>query len=425
MTLPSLPVPLKPVKISGMNKTLPKYLSSLFVAALVLASCATVRPGDADRVSLLPPGDGWYRMDFTRTFRGIEDEHNFAVNFGMRMIQELTWTYTGVVVGVEDGFLFDPVTGIELFVDAEGWISSPENMSVRGSLDGDGVFRWSGLREEHGRMNSVFVRGTLTPIPRSARGGPEFDGVFHMTDSGTGRRILARVADGFYTWSFADGGEAGFTPWPTMVCPDGTFSFDMDMATVMEIVDVSSQNFSTGVSVRGVVVPGQGISMEEVTRTAGLGVDGFGDRAAPQVFSGMVIRDGEFPNEAIPENIETLLGAGRSAARALPRPNPANYPEWYINVPRREGYIFATGEKTFGERETAMALAQAAAAAGLADQVMLRIVAETVEVTGSAGVAIDTRIRTEALHRLDFRVVEQYYNTSTQTAFVLLEMRME
>jgi len=395
------------------------------VAAFIL-SCATTEGAGERTVNLLPLGDGWYQYDFTRTFRGIEDEHNFAVNFGMPMRQELTWRYAGVVVNVQGGFLFDPVTGIELFIDDEGQITSRENMSIRGSLDSDGTFFWNGLHEEHGRLNSVFVRGTLTPLPASARGGREFDGIFHLADSGSGRQILARVSDGFYTWSFIDGEEAGFDPWPTLIRPDGSFSFGMDMSTIMEMTGLSSQNFTTTVSVEGRVIPGQGISLEEVSLTAGLGADQFGEQQArPQIFSGTAIRSGEFPNEAIPADIETVINAGRSAARAMPRPDPANYPDWYRTLPRRQGYIFAAGEKTFETRETALVLAEAAAAASLANQVMMRIVATTVEVANTAGTMIDDRVRTEALQRLNYRIVEQYFNTQTRTAFVLLEMRVE
>jgi len=38
---------------------------------------------------------------------------------------------------------------------------------------------------------------------------------------------------------------------------------------------------------------------------------------------------------------------------------------------------------------------------------------------------IDDRVRTEALQRLNYRIAEQYFNTQTRTAFVLLEMRVE
>ena len=393
------------------------------LAAVLVFSCGTTRPsGETQGADVLPLTNGWYGYDFTRRLKGVEDERNFFDMTGTPMVQELTWKYTGVVARFDDGSLFDPVTGVELQIDDGGEISSPQNLSIRGSVNGDGTFQWSGLHEEHGRLNGVFVRGTLTPLPASARGGPQFDGVFHLTDSGTGRRQMAKIGDGFYTWSFIDGGETGFTPWPTLIRPDGTFSFGMDMTTVMEMGDFASQHFSTGVFVEGSVVPGRGITLEEVTRTAGLGVDGSPD---PRIFAGTTIRAGEFPNETVPDTADGIVGAGRAAARALPRPDPADFPPWYLRPPRREGFIFAAGEKTFPAQETAFIMAEAAAAAGLADQVTVRVAAATTEITTDAGTTVEERIRTEASRRLDYRIAERVYNAKTGTAFVLLEMRVD
>ena len=338
------------------------------------------------------------------------------------MVEELTWSYTGVIVRFDDGVLFDPVTGIELLIDNQGQISSTDNVSIRGNVNNDGTFQWSGLREEHGRLNSIFVKGALASLPASARAGSEFDGVYHLTDSGTGRQQLARINDGFYTWSFLDGEVPGFTPWPTLIRPDGTFSFSIDMVTVMEMGGVSTAHFSTNILIEGRVIPGQGISMEEITRTAGLGTDQADD---PHIFSGTTIRSGEFPNESIPDTIENVVTTGRAAARALPKPNRADFPSWYLKLPKKEGFIFAAGEKTFDTQEIAFAMAEAAAAANLIDQIIMRITSTTIEKTTDAGTMIDDRIKAEAAERLNYRIAEQVYNPETRTAFVLLEMPLE
>ena len=385
-------------------------------AALALFSCASTQGGKTK--NLLPMSDGWYQYDFERTFKGIEDEYNFALSTGMKMVQELTWKYTGVVCRFEDGALYDPVTGIELLIDSQGRITCAENISIRGTLNKNGSFNWSGLREENGRLNSIFVKGTLTPLPSSVRGGKEFDGVYQMTDSGTGRRQLVKISDGFYTWDYIDNKEKGFTPWPTLIQTDGSFSFSMDMTTVMEMGE-SKMNYSTGFLIQGKVIPGKSISMEEVTRTAGQGNNRAG---APQTYSGMALRSGEFPNEAVPADIESLVQSGKSSLRAAPKPNRAKYPSWYLNLPVKKGFLYAAGEKTFDVKETALAMAQAAAAANLADQIRVQIESSLVEVSNNAGTMIDERIKSEALQQLNYRTVEQTYNEETRTAFVLLEM---
>ena len=376
---------------------------------------------------MLPLSGGWYQYDSERTFKGIEDEYNMSLSLGVKVVQEVTYKYTGVVTNFADGALYDPVTGIELLVDTQGAISCAENVSIRGTVNRDGSFQWNGFHTENGRLNSIFVRGALTPLPASARAGPEFNGVYHMTDQGTGRQQLVKISDGFYTWTYLGGEEPPFTPWPTLIRPDGAFSFGMDITTVMEMGELSRMNFTNGFLSEGKVVPGQGISLEEVTRSAGLSSAGLANDQGgkPQVYSGMAIRAGEFPNEAIPADIDSLVKNGRTAARAAPKPDRAHYPSWYLNLPSKAGFTYAAGEKTFADWETAFAMAEAAAAATLADQIMARIHSTTTEVSNNAGTRIEEHIRSEALQRLNYRVAERTYNEKTGTAFVLLEMEME
>jgi hypothetical protein len=162
--------------------------------------------------------------------------------------------------------------------------------------------------------------------------------------------------------------------------------------------------------------------MEEVTRSTGMGQD---QQGAPQAYAGTVLRSGEIPNEAIPADIESLVRSGRAAVKAEPKPNRAQYPSWYLNLPAKAGFIYATGEKTFAVKETALAMAEAAAAASLAEQLWVRIESSITERSTNTQTRTDERTKSETLQHLNYRVVEQVYNTSTQTAFVLAEMAEE
>jgi len=394
------------------------FFPIIFTAALVFLSCAT--QSGQRQADLLPLSSGWYQYDSERTFKGIEDEYTMSASLGVKVVQEITWKYTGVVAQFADGTLYDPITKIELLIDKTGNISCAENVSIRGTLNRNGSFQWSGYHSENGRLNSLFVKGTLIPLPASVRAGPEFDGVYHMTDKGTGKQQLVKISGGFYTWTYLDNEEQTvFTPWPTLVHPDGAFSFGLDITTVAEMGEYSRMHFTNGVLSEGRVTPGQGISLEEVVRSAGLGNDQGGK---PLVYSGTVIRSGDFPNEAIPADIDSLVREGRSTARAAPRPDRSNYPSWYLNLPSKAGFTYAAGEKTFDDKEIAFAMAEAAAAAQLADQVMVRIQSEFIEITNDTETRIADYLKSEALERLSYRVVERTYNEKTGTAFVLLEM---
>jgi hypothetical protein len=397
------------------NKNLLIVLSVLISLCF---SCVSVKDG-GKAASLLPMKSGWYLYDFERTFKGIEDEYNMSMSTGMKIVQEITYKYTGVVCRFEDGVLYDPVTGIELLINNDGKFSCAENISIKGTLEKNGRFFWSGVKEEHGRLNSIFVKGTLRSLSASARGGKEYDGVYHMIDSGTNREQLVNVKDGFYTWKYIDGEEAGFTPWPLLVHPNGSIAADMEITTVMEMGELSKVNYSTGFNMKGKIVPGKGISMEEVSRTSGAQQD---KKDAPHIYAGTMIRSAEFPNEAIPADIESLVKSGRAAVKAQPKPNRTKYPSWYLNHPSKPGYIYAAGEKTFAVKDTAFALAEAAAAANLAEQVRVRIESSLTEVSRNNKTVIDERIKSEAIQRVNYKIVERYYNEETRTAFVLAEM---
>ena len=427
------------------------YLIALFAALFFCLSCASVKdaggeprltaPGYPDgaaalqsgpsdpaagskelpeaAASLLPLETGWYQYNFERTLKGIETEYDFKMSTGMDMIYEVSYNYSGVVCRFEDGTLYDPVTDLELSIEKDGFISCTENISIKGKIENDGRFFWSGQVEEYGKLNSIFVNGHLISLPPSVRGGPEYDGVYYLRDPGTGREQLAKISGGFYTWHYLDGEEAGFEPWPTLIQPDGSFSFSVEITTVAVMGTFARTNTSAAYSFIGNVIPGKGITVEGLTRAASQGVDQGG---APQIYAGTTIRTGEFPNEKVPADIESLIGAGKAALHGRPKPNPAKYPSWYLKPPEKPGFIYAAGEKTFAVKETAMAMAEAAAAATLLEQLKLQLESELVIYGNEGGTRFDEHIRTEAFQRLNYRIVEQSYNEETNTAFVLAEM---
>jgi hypothetical protein len=380
----------------------------------------TAEPPGVSREPLLPLVSGWYLYDFERTFKGVEDEYDFARTTGMRMVQELTTKQHGTVTYCEDGVLHDPVLDMYLSVDEDGRIRSLENPSVSGTLGENGAFFWGGFTEEHGRLNHVAVTGSLIPLPPSARGDSRYDGLYRLTDTGTGREQAAMVKDGLYTWSYLDGEDAGFTPWPTLIRPDGSFEFDMEMTTVLEMGE-SKANYSTGFTTRGQIDPAVGISMETLSHTAGA-ADGGGER--PEIYTGIMARTAEFPNERLPVDVRAALPAAVEAAKNAPAPDWSGYPSWYLNPPVRENVLYGVGQKTFSNQDTAFAMAEAVAAADIALRLRMRIENRIEETENASGRRAESVINVESLEKIPYRVVEHIYREDTETAFVLLELEL-
>jgi hypothetical protein len=410
-----------------------RFAPVLFLAAALFLSCASSPVPEAGEktaeqplrqspqlpASFLPLAPGWYLYEFERTFKGIEDEYTFTQSTGMRMVEEITVRQSGTVTYCEDGLLHDPVLDMYLSVDGEGRIHSVENPTVTGTLLENGAFFWSGAAEQHGRMNHVAVKGSLVPLPPSARGDSRYDGLYHLTDTGTGREQLALVKDGFYTWTYIDGEEAGFTPWPTLIRPDGSFGFDAEWTTVMEMGE-SKANFSTGFTAEGKIDPAFGISLEVLSHTAGAA----SGNGRPEIYTGIMARTAEFPNEAVPEDVTAALPAATGAAKRAPPPDWSGYPSWYHNPPVREGSLFGVGQKTFSGRDTALAMAEAAAAADIALRLRMRIESRMEESENEGGRRAESVINVEAQERISYRVAERIYREETGTAFVLLELKL-
>jgi hypothetical protein len=402
-------------------------LAVFFLAAALLVSCASAPASKVGEetpeqppASLLPLASGWYLYEFERTFKGIEDEYTFTESTGMRMVEEITVRQSGTVTYCGEGLLHDPVLDMYLSVDGEGRITGIENPTVTGTLSENGAFFWSGLTEQQGRENHAAVKGFLVPLPPSSRGDSRYDGLYHLTDTGTGREQLALVKDGLYTWTYTDGEDAGFSPWPTLIRPDGSFAFDMEWTTVLEMGE-SKANYSTGFTAEGKIDPSSGISLEFLSRTAGA-QEGGGE--SPAIYTGIMVRTAEFSNEALPRDVAAALPAAAGAAGKTPLPDQSGYPSWYHNPPARGNALFGVGQKTFTGRDTAFAMAEAAAAADIALRLRMRIESRIEASENESGRRADSVISIEAAEKIPYRVVERIYREETGTAFVLLELEL-
>jgi hypothetical protein len=335
------------------------------------------------------------------------------------MVQEITLKQNGTVTRCEKGVLFDPVLSIRLNIDAGGIITSGDNPSVSGRMNGDGSFYWSGTMDIAGRLNKVLVKGTLEFLPRDARAGKEYDGLYHMTDTGTGREQLVRVSDGFYNWKYVEeeaGGE-GFAPWPTMVKPDGSFAFNLELTTVLEMGTMGKADYSTAFFSEGKIIPGKSVSIREYSKTAGMGQSPSDEK--PHIYSGGLARQGEYPNEEIPEDTgEKLNNALYSPAQEI---DWSQYPDWYLRPPQSDTLMYAVGEKTFNDKSVALAMAEAAAAADIAVRIRLQVNRSSSAAFDERGQSANTVVTSESSQRLAYKVVKSFYNEQTKTAFVLAQ----
>ncbi len=419
-------------KVAQLIKKSGAALSFVFYVALCL-SCAQLpakpdstptSPMTIQESSLLPLADGWYSYDFERTMKGVEAEYLFYAQTGGRfMIQETTLLQKGTVVLVKDGTFLDPSLLVTFTVDSSGGISSQANPSVSGMVFKDGTLLWSGYIDS-GTLWHYQVTGRLTAVTADRQAGAAYNGSYRIRDQNSGREQLVTITNGLYTWRYLDkqAGDELFESWPTLVGPRGDFSFEMEITSVLEMVDITRADYSTRHIMEGRVDPATGITMQQLTTTAGIGVQA--EKAEPNIYSGNRIADTEFTVADRPATAADTLAA-RSIDSAAAYSRAVDQPVWYAQPTRRPGLLTAVGEKRFANRATALAMAEAVAASDLASKVRFHLVSEYLAQSNSAGGSVNRLIDTQSSITLPYTVSEQFYSEQTHTAWVLLEISVE
>lgn len=415
-------------------------LAALFViASLSAAGCAGTPQASAPEAqpakpSLLPLADGWYSYDFVRVMKGVEAEYLFAAQTGMRMIQETTLDQKGTVILADNGIFRDPAALVLLRADADGRIDSPDNPTISGLVRADGSFRWSGYVDT-GMLWHYEVSGRLHPITAADRAGKSFNGLYEITDSASGRKQLVSITDGLYTWRYLDSREEDslFEPWPTLVQPDGSFTFEMEITSLVEMVGLTRSDFTTRHTMEGRVEQAGGISMQSLTVTGGAGALPSG--GAPAVYSGVRSVDESWQTGDRPARPEVLAGAAPATTAATagataaagqqktgaPVVNSAA-PGWFSAIPARDGYLRAAGSKTFRDRSTALAMAEAVAAADLASRLRVHLESSLETAAGTERDSLVRVINARSSLRLPYSVAESSWDAASSTAWVLVEI---
>jgi hypothetical protein len=141
-----------------------------------------------------------------------------------------------------------------------------------------------------------------------------------------------------------------------------------------------------------------------------------------------MMRDGAYPADALPADIGRTIAAGKSAGARLSNSaqKPAvNYPAWYIQPPYSRDTLYAVGEKTFTDKETALVLAEAAAAARIAEYIRIHVDSVTTAAETNTYNRFEKRISIQSSERVPYTVVKSEYDEKSSTAFVLVVFNEE
>lgn len=358
--------------------------------------------------------DGVYSFDYERIIDCVEVAAIYK-SYGIDAKQDITKKMHGSAVFVKNRQFVDPETKILLTVAANGAISSPQNETIHGKYTkkGDAVFQ--GFYEENGQLVHLTVQGRLLRSDHRARASFDYDGEFTMTDSGTGRKQYVAVKDGLYLWRYAEERQGDFEPWPIIVHSDGSVDTGLELLSRTVIKDQSEMIFDTVHQANGKISPSGSIAMTCMTTTTGSGI---ADVSQPFVYSGKRLSSEE--SVVMGDDIYTMLTVSPYAGYTKAK----NMPEWYTDYPEAEkDFLVAAAKKTHSDKETALRIAESCAASDIVSSISISVrLATEAKHTGTYKYLYRLADST-ALQSIPYAVRRQYYDETSHTAFVIVELR--
>lgn len=358
--------------------------------------------------------DGDYLYEFTR-ITDFPDLEQLYREQGMHYRTVTVETVRGMVVTVSGGMFADPsLTGFRLAVDKSGVITSTDGEITEGQLSKSGALAFTGVRDHYGQRARMAVTGTLTPLSPKEKADSRLDGVYLLEEELNGKKMAARIENGYLTFEEMEGEQPRTSGWPTLVRPDGTISSVFEFITRSEINDMAGDS-STFFTVEGKAAPGS-LSLTFIDSTATT-ADTPGT-ASRRVYGGQKLQEADF---------------GALAADTSRSTEPQRVPDWFLNPGNGPEWITASGSKRYAGREAALKAAETAAAANLALQLQTRIKSsltlwsrvEKTETDEKTLQRMESATAQIAFLPLKITVLRMEYDEKTQTAWVMVGITTE
>jgi len=366
--------------------------------------------------------DGLYVLNYTKSTSFPETEAQYRA-MGMDFRQNSIETYTDIVIEIDENSFLDPVELLTFSIDRRGVVSCPTNPTIVGIYNKrTGELYWSGYIEHFQQLKYARSTGKIEKITRKSKADMDNTLVYQLENS-QGDLLTASFQDGFLLLKKTESGETSYLGWPTRVNPDGSFRSTLGIAIEVITGQTNAPPLVQALQNTTIVTEGK------INEDGSIGITFYSDYALTKdsknqlktSFSGRILNSQEMIQKG--ENYEDFKIDLNTRSEAL-RTN-RNYPDWYLNPPSDDTFLYASGCRSLADEEGALKMAETIAAAVLASQIKVRIQSDFLEVNGQTEEFVQEITTEKAKEELSYEVQESLYNDETKTAYVLIKMKKD
>jgi len=366
--------------------------------------------------------DGLYVLNYTKSTSFPETEAQYRA-MGMDFRQNSIETYTDIVIEIDENSFLDPVELLTFSIDRRGVVSCPTNPTIVGIYNKrTGELSWSGYIEHFQQLKYARSTGKIKKITRKSKADMDNTLVYQLENS-QGDLLTASFQDGFLLLKKTESGETSYLGWPTRVNPDGSFRSTLGIAIEVITGQTNAPPLVQALQNTTIVTEGK------INEDGSIGITFYSDYALTKdsenqlktSFSGRILNSQEMIQKG--ETYEDFKIDLNTRSEAL-RTN-RNYPDWYLNPPSDDTFLYASGCRSLADEEGALKMAETIAAAVLASQIKVRIQSDFLEVNGQTEEFVQEITTEKAKEELSYEVQESLYDDETKTAYVLIKMKKD
>lgn len=373
--------------------------------------------------SLPALSNGLYVLNYTKSTSFPEMEAQFQA-MGLDIKQKSIETYTEIVIEVNDNCFLDPVELLTFSIDRAGVVSCLSNPTITGLFNKKtGEFSWTGYIAHSQLLKYAKSSGQLEKISRKSKAEME-NTLIYQLENNQGDLLTASFQDGFLLLQKTNNEKSSYQGWPTRVNPDGTFKSTIGMVTEVITGQTDAPPLVQALQNTTLVTEGK------INKDGSIEITFYDDFAQIQdrqnkpktSYSGRVLNTQELAlrGQNPYENFKIELEADEVEFRTA-----QNNPDWYVNPPSDDSFLYAAGSRCLPEKEHALKMAETIAASVLASQINVRIQSEILEKNGQIEDSVQIKITETAEEELNYEVQESLYDEENQTAYILIRIEKE
>lgn len=380
--------------IRKMNLNL--FIAVIFTATSLLLSCRTTK-------NIIPANKipqftaGLYSYDYNRRIYGIEN----AMQTYQYKSEKIGY---GEAVFIDDNrTFFEPELQITIKIEDDNSVSSTDDPTVNGIAHNDGRVEWTCTLRQNNRSFLLVQRSMLLRTGTEIIADSQYNGVYKL--SAQDKNIT--VKNGVY-----------YSDLPGLLNRDGTFENGFTMSGMIGITGFGQSSFFSEFKEEGRFFTNGEIEVKTYSNNSGA--------ISSNTSQSFVYSGTKTANDVI-ESEKTLAYRKRQPEFSAIYTD-GNYPAWFnFSAGKNNKSFYACGEKSAGDKDTAMNIAVSEALAQISALISVDIYSElsVKQVSADSKTELHELVEQFTSINLPYSVTNSFFNEKTGTAYVRIEVPLD